>query len=86
LATWQTRQIRATLAAIIGMRPRDGLDGMLIVQLIASHSAAMECYRRAMIVDQSFEVRRENLTQANKLSRTYAALTETLDHRRGKGQ
>ena len=82
----QTRQVTAMAAVMIGMKPRDGLDGMLIAQLIASHSAAMECHRRAMIVDQSFEARRENLTQASKLSRTYAALTEALDRHRGKGQ
>jgi hypothetical protein len=39
-----------------------------------------------MIGDQTFEARRENLNQANKLSRTYAALTEALDRHRGKGQ
>ena len=37
----------------------------------------MECYRRAMINEQTFEGRRENLNQANKLSRTFAALIET---------
>jgi hypothetical protein len=81
-----TRQVKAMLAVMIGMKPRDELEGMLIAQLIATHSAAMECYRRAMIADQSFEGRRENLTQASKLSRTYAALTEALDRHRGKGQ
>jgi hypothetical protein len=81
----QTRHIGATLGVMIGMKPRDALDGMLIAQLIASHCAAMECYRRAMIDNPIFEFRRENLTQANKLSRTYAALTEALDRRRGKG-
>ena len=70
----QTRQVKAMLAVMIGMKPRDGLEGMLIVQLMATHSAVMECYRRAMIGDQSFETRRENLTQASRLSRTYAAL------------
>ena len=40
----------------------------MTAQLIASHTAAMECYRRAMIGEQSFEGRRENLSQANKLS------------------
>jgi len=50
------------LAVMIGMKPRDELEGMLIVQLIATHSAAMECHRRAMSADQSFEARRENLT------------------------
>jgi hypothetical protein len=46
----------------------------------------MECYRRAMLGEQTFEGRRENLAQANKLSRTYAALLEALNRHRGKGQ
>jgi len=71
---------------MIGMKPRDELEGMLIGQLIASHNAAMECYRRAMIGEQTFEGRRENLNQASKLSRTCAALTEALDRHRGKGR
>jgi hypothetical protein len=40
--------------------------------LIAAHNAAMECYRRAMVGEQTFEGRREKLSQANKLSRTFA--------------
>ena len=71
---------------MIGMKPRDELEGMLIGQLIATHNAAMECYRRAMLGEQTFEGRRENLNQANKLCRSYAALTEALDRHRGKGQ
>jgi hypothetical protein len=82
----RTSQVRATLAAMSGMKPQDELEGMLSGQLIASHNAAMECYRRAMIEEQTFEGRRENLNQANKLSRTYAALVEALDRHRGKGQ
>jgi hypothetical protein len=59
---------------------------MLAAQLLASHNAAMECYRRAMIGEQTFEGRRENLSQANKLSRTYAVLLDALNRHRGKGQ
>ena len=81
-----TQQVEATRAAMMGMKPRDALEGMLIGQLIAIHNAAMECCRRAMIPGQTFEGRRENLNQANKLSRTYALLTEALDRHRGKGQ
>jgi hypothetical protein len=55
-------------------------------ELIAAHNAAMECYRRAMIGEQTFEGRREALNQANKLSRTYAILLEALNRHRGKGQ
>jgi len=46
----------------------------------------MEAYRRAMIRDQTFEGRRENLNQANKLSRSFATLLEALNRHRGKGQ
>ena len=85
-ALWQKdsdcdkRERDGTLAAMIDIKPRDALEGMLIGQAIASHNAAMECYRRAMINEQTFEGRRENL------SRTFAALIEALDRHRGKGQ
>ena len=61
------KQFSATVAALIGIAPKDELEGMMAAQLVAAHNAAMECYRRAMIGEQSFEGRRENLTQANKL-------------------
>jgi hypothetical protein len=79
------RQRSATLAALVGIGPKDELEGMLAAQLVACHNASMECYRRAMIGKQTFEGRRENLNQANKLSRTYATLLETLNRHRGKG-
>jgi hypothetical protein len=82
----QDRQVTASFVAMIGMKPQDELEGMLIGQLIASHNAAMECYRRAMIGTQSFETRSGNLNQANKLSRTFTALIEAFDRHRGKGQ
>jgi hypothetical protein len=80
------RQLTATTAALIGVGPNDELEGMMAAQLIAAHNAAMECYRRSMLNEQTFEGRRENLNQANKLSRTYATLLEALNRHRGKGQ
>jgi hypothetical protein len=80
------RQNRATAAALVGIGPKDEIEGMIGAQLLAAHNATMECYRRAMIEQQSFEGRRENLNQANKLSRTYALLLEALNRHRGKGQ
>jgi hypothetical protein len=82
----RNKQLSAAIGAMIGIAPKDELEGMIAGQLIASHNAAMECYRRAMIGEQSFEGRRENLSQANKCSRTYAALLEALNRHRGKGQ
>jgi hypothetical protein len=71
---------------MVGIRPKDELEGMIAAQLLAAHNAAMECYRRAMIGEQTFEGRRENLSQANKLSGTYAVLLDSLNRHRGKGQ
>jgi hypothetical protein len=81
-----SRQRHAAVDVLMGIAPRDELEGMIAGQLIAAHNAAMECYRRAMIGEQTFEGRRENLAQANKLSRTYATLLEALNRHRGKGQ
>ncbi|WP_245316536.1 hypothetical protein [Mesorhizobium wenxiniae] len=85
-ANTRDKQLGATIAALMGIAPKDELEGMMAAQLVAAHNAAMECYRRAMIGEQTFEGRRENLAQANKLSRTYAALLEALNRHRGKGQ
>jgi hypothetical protein len=81
-----SRQRHAAVDVLMGIAPRDELEGMIAGQLIAAHNAAMECYRRAMIGEQTFEGRRENLAQANKLSRTYETLLEALNRHRGKGQ
>jgi hypothetical protein len=83
---FHARQRKATLSALAGICPRDEIEGMIAAQLLAAHNAAMECYRRAMIPEQSIEGRRENLNQANKLSRTYSALLEALNRHRGKGE
>jgi hypothetical protein len=80
------KQLSATVAALIGIAPKDELEGMMAAQLVAAHNAAMECYRRAMIGEQTFEGRRESLSQANKLGRTFAVLLEALNRHRGKGQ
>jgi len=78
-------QINASVAALQGIGPRDELEAMLAGQLLAAHSASMECYRRAMLPQQTLEGRRENLSQANKLSRSFATLMESLNRHRGKG-
>jgi hypothetical protein len=77
---------KAAIVGLVGIDPKDELEGMIAAQLIAGHNAAMECYRRAMLPNQLFEFRRENLNQASKLSRTFATLLEALNRHRGKGQ
>jgi hypothetical protein len=84
-AETQEKQISATLGALCGIGPKDEIEGMLAAQMLAAHNAAMECYRRAMIGEQTFDGRSANLNFANKLSRTHAALVEALNRHRGKG-
>ena len=81
----RARQYNAAIAGLIGIAPQDEIEGMIAAQLLATHNATMECYRRAMIGDQTLEGRRDNLSQANKLSRTYAVLLDALNRYRGKG-
>ena len=37
------RQYNATVAALVGIEPKDELEGMIASQLLAAHNAAMEC-------------------------------------------
>jgi hypothetical protein len=82
----QDAQFKALMAAMAGINPRDEIEGMLAAQMVAVHNASMECLRRAMLTEQTFEGRRENLNQANKLARTFTAQMEALIRYRGKGQ
>jgi hypothetical protein len=82
----QTNQFIAVSMALAGIGPRDELEGMLAAQLVATHQAAMECYRRAMLPEQPSEGRQENLRQGVRLCRVYADLVLALDKHRGKGQ
>jgi hypothetical protein len=84
--TRRQKQAQAAADALIGIGPKDEIEGMLAAQMLAAHDAAMECYRRAMHPGQPFECRREALNQANKLSRTCTTLVEALNRHRGKGQ
>jgi hypothetical protein len=78
--------MESSLEAMAGIAPKDETEGMLAAQMVACHHAAMECFRRAMMSDVSFESRKLNLNFASKLTRTYALHLETLDKHRGKGQ
>lgn len=80
------QQHMATIAAMIGIAPTNEIEGMFAAQLVATHSSVMECFRRAMLPDQSFEGRQMALSYGNKLVRSYALLVEALDRHRGKGQ
>ena len=82
----QDKAIDGTIQAMVGIGPKDEIEGMLAAQLVATHNAAMECHRRASSQEQTFAGRTFYLTQAGKQSRTFVTLAEALNRHRGKGQ
>jgi hypothetical protein len=83
-----TKEIRdtATLCRLSNIGARDVVEAMLGAQMVAVHEAAMEAFRRAALVEQTFAGREMGLKYGAKLAHTYAALVDTLGRHRGKGQ
>lgn len=88
---WKTddqkvQAMQATYDTLNRIAPRSELEGMLAVQMIGTHNAAMECLRRAMIEGQGMESRDQNLKHATKLMSLYERQLAALDKRRGGGR
>ena len=83
-----TKEIRdtAALCRLSDIGARDVIEAMLAAQMEATHEAAMECFRRAALSEQTFVGRELGLKYADKLVRSFAALTDALNRHRGKGQ
>jgi hypothetical protein len=73
-------------ASLRGIGPRDSLEGMLGVQMVATHVLAMEFMRRAAFNAQTDLGVEVCINRATKLLRTFTSLTETLGRYRGKGE
>ena len=80
------QKISVVSATMQAVDPRNEIEGMLAVQMIAVHNASMECFKRAMISGQPVAVRDYNLNHANKLSRTFTMQIEALNRYRGMPQ
>lgn len=68
------------------LAPTDSVEAMLALQMVGTHSAAMECLRRAMIPDQLLPAFDTNLRSAQKLMALFTRQMEALNRHRGKGQ
>lgn len=82
----QLIRITSAIRQVEEIRPRDGLEGMLAAQMVATHNAAMECLRRANIQGQTSQGRDQNLRQAIRLLNLYTQQMAALNKHRGKGQ
>ncbi len=80
------KRMVSVIALLKGIKPENEIEGLLATQMIATHHAAMECMRRAMIQNQTFEGRDQNLKHATKLSGLFVQQMDALNKNRGKGQ
>ena len=77
---------QATLRRLSDIGARDVIEAMLGAQMVATHEAAMEAFRRAALAEQTFAGRELGLKYGDRLVRSFAALTDVLNRHRGKGQ
>ena len=77
--------VMAAYEAMQAIAPRSELEGMLAAQMVATHSAAMDCLRRAATEGQTFAGRDMNLKHAVRLMGLYERQLAALDKHRGKG-
>jgi hypothetical protein len=66
-----SQNLKYAMATINGIGPKDGLEGLLAVQMIGVHGLAVECLRRASLRDQTTEGMDLNIQRATKLLRTF---------------
>lgn len=78
-------ELNAGLAAIDGLRPRDEIEAMLAVQMVATHETAMEMLTRAKQAEYMLTLQ-ECGSLAVKLMRTYTAQVDAVARRRRGGE
>jgi len=76
--------VNRALAAIRGIQPKDSLEAMLAVLLVAGHHAAVDAMRRACHPAQTPSARQSYFAITLKAARTCSRLVETLQIGRGK--
>ncbi len=76
-------RVNITAALMYGIAPDNEVEGMLGLQMVATHNLAMELLGRAMRYD-CWDATRDGVNMATKLLRTYKAQMEALNRNRGK--
>jgi hypothetical protein len=76
----------SVMPLLLDIAPQDALEGMLAVQMVASHNLAMEMTRRALVDGQTVDGVTQNINRSTKLMNTFKGQVETLQKYRNKGQ
>jgi hypothetical protein len=75
----------AAVAALTALGPRDAIEGMLGVMIVAAQFTAMDRVKRASDLNQTLQVQDVNLRHAERLMLIWDKLHERFDRRRGRG-
>ena len=75
-----------SFAAIHSLGARDGLEALLVVQMVGVHTMALKFLANAAREDQTEHGRELNTNLANRLLRTFTAQVEALKKYRSKGE
>jgi hypothetical protein len=77
------QNLKSALSTIDGIGPKDELEGLLAVQMIAVHNLAMQCLAGASH-NRTTETLDANISRATKLLRTFTMQMEAFGRHRGK--
>ena len=78
--------INASLAFLHGMKPKDEIETLLLVQMLSTHNLAMVFMEKTTKPDQTVDHITGHINRANKLMKTFTAQMEAFHRYRGKGQ
>lgn len=89
----EEERLNTALAHVADIGPKDGLEALLAVQMVAVHRTAMEQLRRAQIqqslgsgvTGERTEYINHCVARATRLLRTFTAQLDALNRHRGKG-
>jgi len=73
------------LSLLSEIAPRDGVEGMLAAQMVATHEMAMIMARRA-IASETVDIIESAVNLTTKLNRTFTAQMDALQRHRTKGK
>lgn len=79
-------RLNQTLPLLHGLRPRDALDTMLLIQMLGIYNAIMECLRQAWHPKQVFQGMEAYLGHAGKLAKIFLSQLEAYRGKETKQQ
>jgi hypothetical protein len=76
--------IIAGVTAMADLAPSNGIEGMLAVQMLAAHNAALMFLNRATIKEQHPEAIDSNVIRASRLMRVFVEQVDAMQKLKGK--